>query len=580
MVVLGNRGMGKTNFGSVLAEELSKCRLHFSIIDPMGVWWGLQSSKDGKGPGIPVLLLGGIRGDIPIEPTAGSICADLVVDENVNVVIDISRHANGKAWSKGEKIRFVTAYTLRLYERQVEKVRPLLQIYDEAARYIPQKISFGDKEISECMGAIQMLTEEGRNIGVGVCFLTQRSARINKDVTELCEILIAFRTIGPNSVEAVTDWLGAHLEKQKIKDRTEELRTLPIGSALAVSPGWLQFEGVIKIRERETFDSSKTPKPGEHRIDPVNAAKPNLDKYLDLMKETVERVKANDPKLLKSRLAQAEQDLEDLREQLKTASSTAECNHGPEIESLRGENNEMRIAVKEAERRINDEVTRVNSILQTVYTTACKVTELLDFGVDESISSIQLPDKKTPAAYGSDVTHKQIVSYEPPRSPNQVATVLHSGNGVGDESLNKGERKVLIAIAQYQKGISRGQLSVLTDYKRSSRNTYVSTLTSKGYVITSGDNLVATQAGINALGRFERLPTGAALVQYYMNRLRGGELVCFQDIVAAGRAGKEREQVASDTYKRSSRNTYISKLVSREAVVAEGSRVRLADLLL
>src|SRR4051812_14105023 len=80
VVVYGGKGMGKTNLGSVLVEELAKAGLRWSVLDPLGVWWGLRHAKDGKGPGIECLVLGGVHGDIPIEPTGGAVVADLVVD--------------------------------------------------------------------------------------------------------------------------------------------------------------------------------------------------------------------------------------------------------------------------------------------------------------------------------------------------------------------------------------------------------------------------------------------------------------------------------------------------------------------
>jgi hypothetical protein len=37
------------------------------IVDPKGDWWGIRSSADGKAPGLPVVILGGERGDVPLE---------------------------------------------------------------------------------------------------------------------------------------------------------------------------------------------------------------------------------------------------------------------------------------------------------------------------------------------------------------------------------------------------------------------------------------------------------------------------------------------------------------------------------
>lgn len=307
MVIYGGKGMGKTNLGSVLMEELAASHLRFAVIDPMGVWWGLRHDKSGKGEGIEVLILGGTHGDIPIEPTGGAVVADLVVDETVNVVIDISRRPDGTMWSIGERVRFVTDYCKRLYQRQGERRRPLMQVIDEAARFSPQQIRSGDIEVAKCMGAVAVLVEEGRNVGIGVCLITQRSARLNKDVAELADCMIAFRTVGPNSRRAVLDWLGEHVEKERLKELDAAVRSVAVGSALVVSPGWLEVETVVRFRARQTFDSSKTPKAGETEAHVSGeGAKPDLNKYVRRMAETIERVKADDPKELRRRIAELE----------------------------------------------------------------------------------------------------------------------------------------------------------------------------------------------------------------------------------------------------------------------------------
>jgi hypothetical protein len=256
VVVYGGKGMGKTNFGSVLVEELVRLGLRVAILDPVGVWYGLRHGADGTSPGVEALILGGVHGDVEIMPTAGAAVADLVADEDIDVIVDISRHRNGSMWSVGEKIRFVADYCARLYERQGERRRPLHQVIDEAGRFVPQAIPSGAVDIARCVGAIEQLVELGRNVGVGVTLITQRSARMNKSVSELADAMVAFRTVGPRSIDAVMDWMGEHVERGRIKGLVEQLRELPIGSALVVSPGWLRFEGVVAMRARRTFDSS------------------------------------------------------------------------------------------------------------------------------------------------------------------------------------------------------------------------------------------------------------------------------------------------------------------------------------
>jgi hypothetical protein len=315
ILTYGGKGMGKSNSGAVFLEELSKNGLRWSALDPMGVLWGLRYSADGRGSGIECLILGGPHGDIPIEPTGGTVVADLVVNESVNVIIDFSRKRSGEMWGVGERVRFVNDYGKRLYQLQGSLIdgkrhEPIFQLIDEAARFMPQTIRQGEVDAAKCLSTWATIVEEGRNVGIGVGLLTQRSARLNKDVAELADVMIAFRTVGPNSVAAVMDWLGEHAPKEKIKGYVEQLRSLPRGTALVVSPGWLQIEAVVPMRARETFDSSSTPKPGEHgRKVSGRGAAPDLAKYTERMKETIERAREDDPKALKQTVIQLRHEL-------------------------------------------------------------------------------------------------------------------------------------------------------------------------------------------------------------------------------------------------------------------------------
>jgi hypothetical protein len=61
------------------------------IVDPTGAWWGLRSSRDGKGAGFPILVLGGDHGDLPLPPNGGAAVARLLAVQNVNLVADTSQ---------------------------------------------------------------------------------------------------------------------------------------------------------------------------------------------------------------------------------------------------------------------------------------------------------------------------------------------------------------------------------------------------------------------------------------------------------------------------------------------------------
>ena len=348
IVVYGGKGMGKTNFGAVVCEELAATGQRFCYIDPVGVAWGLRHSADGKGEGLKILILGGRHGDVPIEPTGGTIVADFVSDSRDNVLIDISSRADGRRWTIPEKVRFVASYMTRLLERNAEHRRPIMQIIDEAARFAPQMAMKGSDAAIDCLNAIEVFVEEGRNAGCGVMLLTQRSARMAKSVSELAEAMVAFRIIGPNSVAAVLDWFGEHVPKARWNDLVEQLRKLPRGQALVVSPGWLDYEGIATMRLRRTFDSSKTPTGTERRL--ARAVKPaDLDKLRAAIAETVEKAEAADPTKLRQRMRELEakaKQLETDNERLRlrpAAPATSE-----KASELRAELSKTRAALKEA----------------------------------------------------------------------------------------------------------------------------------------------------------------------------------------------------------------------------------------
>lgn len=304
MVVYGGKGMGKSNFGRVLAEEIHGIGGRFSAWDPLDVWWGLQHGQRGE-PGIPVWIMGGTHGNMGIHPGAGAVVADFVVDEDVSTIV-VPRNSSGEMWTPEDRTAFATAYALRLFARQGEKRKPLHQIVDEAGRVVPQLATKGDREIAACVSAWEQLLEWGRNAGVGATLITQRSARMAKSVSELADCMVAFRTVGPRSVSAILDWFGEHVAKDRQKDLVEQLRELDRGEALVVSPGWLKVEGRVKIRLARTFDSSQTPQAGGVLRAPGKPTTPDAAHYQARMKETVERAAAEDPKALRARIAELE----------------------------------------------------------------------------------------------------------------------------------------------------------------------------------------------------------------------------------------------------------------------------------
>ena len=121
----------------------------------------------------------------------------------------------------------------------------------------------------------------------------------------------------------------------------------------------------------------------------------------------------------------------------------------------------------------------------------------------------------------------------------------------GEASIGTGgKRRILIALAQYPEGMDSRRLALLSgiSQKGGTWRTYLGELRGAGWVVGSGKHLQITAEGIAALGSFEPLPTGEALIEYWRNRLGdGGKRRIFDRVVEAHPHGVSAGQVASDT---------------------------------
>jgi hypothetical protein len=298
--ILAKRGMGKTYTMLVMAEEMWDSGLRFVIADPIGVCWGLRTSADGKRPGIPVLVLGGDHGDIPLEETSGHLVADLVVQEHVSCVLDLSR------LRKGAQVRFMTEFAERLYHTNRE---PLHLFLDEADAFAPQRPQRGQERM---LGAIEDIVRRGRARGLGATLVTQRSAVLNKNVLTQIECLVAFRMLSPQDRSALDEWIKAQASDAERKLVIDSLASLPVGTAWWWCPGWLDLLVKAKTRKRRTYDSSRTPT-AKDRTSAKSMAEVDLEDVRVRMAATVERAQANDPRHLQRRIRELEEELARVR---------------------------------------------------------------------------------------------------------------------------------------------------------------------------------------------------------------------------------------------------------------------------
>jgi hypothetical protein len=134
----------------------------------------------------------------------------------------------------------------QLFElRKREEVPAGMIVIEEAHNFIPER-GFG-KAVSTHV--LRTIASEGRKFGLGLLVISQRPARIDKNVISQCNTQIILRVTNPNDINAIkkgVEGLSA--------DAVEEIKRLPPGTAMVVSPE-LERPVIVNIRVRRSKHS-------------------------------------------------------------------------------------------------------------------------------------------------------------------------------------------------------------------------------------------------------------------------------------------------------------------------------------
>lgn len=474
LAILARKRVGKTYTASVIAEEFCKAKLPFVVLDPTGAWWGLRASSDGKAAGYPVIIIGGPHGDVPLEPTAGRVIADLVVDHPGYFVIDLSLTN-----SNAEQDRFATDFAEQLYRRKSRQPDPLHLFIDEADSFAPQRPFPGQQRM---LGAFEAIVRRGGIRGIGVTMITQRPAILNKNVLTQTEVLIVLQTTSPQDRAAVQEWVKSHGTKEQQETFMNSLAGLQKGQAWIWSSAWLNVFKLVKIRARATFNSSATPEVGAAQRVPSILAPVDLEALKGQMAATIEKAKADDPKTLKAKIAQLERDLAAVHS-VPAAQEKVEIVEVP--------------LIKDAE------LDRLEKATAAIGGAAALLAETI--GKWKQAISVRhgLAEQRRPTAGRQEIRRVQTSA--------QGNVELGSG----------GLRRMLIALAQRPQGLSARSLGVRAGLSSSSGSfgTYLAKGRTNGWIAGDRGCLSITEAGLQVLGDFDPLPTGKGLLRYWLNEL-------------------------------------------------------------
>lgn len=345
---LAKRGAGKSYTAGVMVEQMLAKRLHVVVLDPMGTWFGLRTAADGKGDGYQIPILGGDHGDIPLEAHAGAYVADLVVNDKISMVIDVSD------FSKTKRKQFVADFAERLYRKNRE---PLHLVLEEADMFAPQKPREGEHRM---LGAIEDLVRRGRSRGIGVSLISQRSAVLNKDVLTQTECLVAMRTTGPHDRKAIGDWIDVQGDRNAKKEVLDSLPGLKVGTAWFWSPGWLEQLVKVKINKKKTLDTGATPKVGGKRRALKTVADVDLTVLAKRMVSTIAKAEAENPAHLRATISVLKKQVAKFEKQPARTVEIQAPDIGAHIDAAVAECNKGWLKVRDESRiRIADELVHI-----------------------------------------------------------------------------------------------------------------------------------------------------------------------------------------------------------------------------
>ncbi|HLZ49255.1 MAG TPA: DUF87 domain-containing protein [Candidatus Acidoferrum sp.] len=561
LLVQANSGGGKSFLLRRILEQ-AYGKVQAVVIDPAGEFATLREKYG--------YVLVGEHGETPADVRSAGLVAEKLLELRASAVCDLY------SLKPGVRHTWVNLFLTAVMNAPKRLWHPVLFVVDEAHKFAPEK-GEGESEAREMMLS---LSSDGRKYGFCGIFATQRLAKLDKSLaSELLNVLI-----GPTFMDI--DLQRAHKALGIVpKDQAafnQQMKTIRPGHF------WALGRAISKTRLLVTIGGVETTHPqagsGKYSAEPPPApekVRAMLPKLADLPKEAEQKARSEaefkrEIRELKSKLSLAEKakpatvqtvkaDPGQARTILHLRSALEDVMRVLAKVTMKGFEGDA-IKTEEIEAALKKAAVEIGRLAAAKLTANQREFDVLKKDLDRVMRKAKaLLEGDNTVTVGVNVTKNEpvTVSTKPPVRARHAPESIRREGGSANGAMGPGERAILIAVAQFGT-VERDQLTVLTGYKRSSRDTYIQRLSQRGYVAVSANGLAVTQEGIDALGSdYEPLPTGEDLQRYWLGRLTGGERAIFEFLL--GHDGPiDRDVISEGTgYKRSSRDTYLQRLSSR-----------------
>jgi uncharacterized protein len=493
--LLGIKGSGKSYGATYLAERLMDAGIPIIAFDPIGIWRNLKIAAKGKA--YPIVVAHPDNGDLPLTPHSAPEIVRAAMKENISLVIDLySMHLSKADW------RSIVEQCIRILLFENKSLRHLF--IEEAAEYVPQRIQ---PEQGRVYAEIEKLARMGGNASLGYTLINQRAEEVNKAVLEICDCLILHRQKGKNSLTSLGKWLD-FADAKLSKSIIQTLPTLDPGQCWIWNQG-AEVPTLCRFPEKNTYHPDRR-NPQKH----VVGKAVDVGEFVAQLSKSLEAIlaeaKANDPIAMKSRIRELERALECQVLETKTV----------EVPAFTAEESELlkrvRTELWNLHAKVEEQVKALGGVVRSI---------------DRATDAVRVPLRQRMAGVPEHRQPAMAVLREIPASRNKPIQIRESRQA-GGAALGRCERAILTALAQYPQGRSANQIAVLAGYANSSGgfNNSLASLRTQQF-ITRTIPMQATKEGLKALGDFNPLPQGSALVDHWVSKLPLCERKILQHLV-------------------------------------------------
>lgn len=563
LLIQSNSGGGKSWAVRRLLEQ-AHGKVQQLVLDPEGEFASLRERFD-------YVYAAKQGGDTAADPRTAKLLAQRLLELGVSAIIDIYE------LRYHDRIRFVRAFFEALVDAPKALWHPALVVLDEAHVYCPQK---GE---AESAGAVIDGATRFRKRGYGLVLATQRLSKLHKDAAaELNNKLIGRSALDVDMKRAAEELGFTSREEQ------HHLRTLHPGDFFCFGPALCDTVTAVRVGEVQTShpkagERAAAPPPPREKVQKVLAQLADLPKEAEQERRTVADLQAQVRELER----QSRQAAADLKRGIVA----------PDPMLLAKTFDEGR---KEGRLEIEAEKARVGIAADNIAKRLKKVTGLLVQArtiiatAEEVVGPQGTPEVPTYMAVVGKMQEKETRAKHygmgipldlPKPKPDAVWSHIKPRPvaPANDQVGNGGLRRILIALAQCPQGLNPRQIGVRAGLssKSGSFSTYLSTARRNGWIEGSGV-LDITQAGLQALGDYDALPEGRALLDHWLGELGGSGAARMLRAVADAHPNSltpaELGAAAGLSHTSGSFSTYLSKLRTLELVEGRGTITLSGDL--